>query len=197
MVENKILRENARKQLGGNIFSKNWLLLLAMWFISGALMASLSSTGVGSILISGFLYYGLARITVLLVRGKPEADFSDLLCGVKEKWDQVLLLGLLTNIFTALWSLLLFIPGIVKSYAYALAPFIQQDAEDKDWKKCLDKSISMMQGYKWQLFCLDLSFIGWYLLGALCLGIGVIFVTPYHQQARANFYEALRAKLGE
>ena len=48
-----------------------------------------------------------------------------------------------------------------------------------------------MDGHKWQLFCLDLSFIGWYLLGALCFGIGTLFVEPYHQVARANFYAEL------
>ena len=53
-----------------------------------------------------------------------------------------------------------------------------------------------MKGYKGKLFCLDLSFIGWYIVGALCLGIGVLWVTPYHQTARANFYEALQAEYG-
>ena len=52
-----------------------------------------------------------------------------------------------------------------------------------------------MKGYKGKLFCLDLSFIGWYILGALCLGVGVLFVMPYHETARANFYEALKASL--
>jgi uncharacterized membrane protein len=46
----------------------------------------------------------------------------------------------------------------------------------------------MMKGYKWKLFCLDLSFIGWYFVGALCLGIGALFVYPYHYMARTNFY---------
>ena len=52
----------------------------------------------------------------------------------------------------------------------------------------------MMDGHKWQLFCLDFSFLGWYIVGALCFGIGVFFVAPYHQMARANFYEALKAE---
>ena len=51
-----------------------------------------------------------------------------------------------------------------------------------------------MDGHKWQLFCLDLSFIGWYFVGALCLGLGTLFVVPYHEMARANFYEALKAE---
>ena len=59
---------------------------------------------------------------------------------------------------------------------------------------CITQSREMMNGYKWKLFCLDFSFIGWYLLGALCLGVGTIFVVPYHQMARTNFYLALKSE---
>ena len=58
---------------------------------------------------------------------------------------------------------------------------------------CITESRRMMDGYKWQLFCLDLRFVGWYLLGALCFGVGILFVFPYHMVARANFYDALKA----
>ena len=51
----------------------------------------------------------------------------------------------------------------------------------------------MMKGHRWQLFCLDLSFIGWMIVGVLCLGIGVFFVYPYIEVSRANFYMALKA----
>ena len=60
-------------------------------------------------------------------------------------------------------------------------------------KECIDESRAMMNGYKMKMFLLDLSFIGWYLLGMLVLGLGIFFVYPYHQTARANFYESLRA----
>ena len=51
------------------------------------------------------------------------------------------------------------------------------------------------RGEKWHLFVLDLSFLGWYLLGALCFGIGVLFVAPYHEAAVAEFYCLKREKL--
>ena len=104
------------------------------------------------------------------------------------------LLVLLQYIYTFLWSLLFLIPGIVKSYSYALAPYIKQDdmGRNRGANAYITKSREMMDGYKGQLFLLDLSFIGWYLVGALCLGIGVFFVYPYHQVARANFYEELK-----
>lgn len=124
-----------------------------------------------------------------VVKGK-RADIVDIFCGFKEAFGTSCVLWLLESIFCFLWSLLFVIPGIVKAYSYALSAYILQDDPSKDWQTCHNESIALMNGYKMKLFLLDLSFIGWYLLGALCLGIGVVFVVPYHNQARANFYMA-------
>ena len=94
-------------------------------------------------------------------------------------------------IFIFLWSLLFIIPGIVKSYSYAMCMYVKSDHPDYDWRACLDTSRQLMQGNKWRLFVLDLSFIGWYIVGAMVVGIGTLWVTPYHQATRAQFYEAL------
>lgn len=101
-------------------------------------------------------------------------------------------LGLFKLLFCLLWSLLFIIPGIVKACGYSMAWFIKQDDSSKSWSLCLEESQQMMHGYKWQYFCLCLSFIGWYVLGILCLGIGVVFVEPYRIQAAANFYLMLK-----
>ena len=116
--------------------------------------------------------------------------------GFKECFTESFLLFLLTTIFTALWSLLFVVPGIIKAYSYSMAPYILQDDPSLGWEKSLEESKIAMRGNKWQLFCLDLSFIGWYLLGALAFGVGILFVIPYHYLARSNFYMALKAKLG-
>ena len=197
MVENYILRKNARAQLGGGIFKNGWLYMLVACLIVSAIEGAAGTIGfgVGAILVVGPLTYGLARITTSVVRGKEKADLSDLSKGFTEDLGGTILLGLLQSVFTALWSLLFIIPGIVKSYAYSMAFYIQQDESNKDWRYCLDKSQAMMKGYKAKLFWLDMSFIGWYLLGAFCFGLGILFVIPYHQTARAKFYEALRATL--
>ena len=52
----------------------------------------------------------------------------------------------------------------------------------------------MMQGHKWKLFCLQLSFIGWAIVGSLCFGIGTLWVQAYVQAATAAFYEELNSK---
>ena len=45
-----------------------------------------------------------------------------------------------------------------------------------------------MNGNKMRLFLLDLSFIGWSIVGALCFGIGTLWVKAYVDTAHAEFY---------
>lgn len=104
---------------------------------------------------------------------------------------------LVKRIFVFLWSLLFIIPGIVMSYAYEMTPYILNDNPDLGAKETLDLSREMMKGHKWELFVLDLSFIGWFLLSIVTLGIADIFyVHPYYSSTHAAFYEALKAQAG-
>lgn len=200
MVANALLRENARKQLDGNIFKSKWLMMLAVCAflpLAEAAASSLFVFGtVAIIVVMGPLDYGVARTTVECVEGE-KWDVSHAFKGFSENFGHSAMLGFLQFLFTFLWSLLFVIPGIVKSYSYAMCFYIQQERNNKGKEPvdCITESRKMMDGHKWQLFCLDLSFLGWYIVGALCLGVGVFFVAPYHQMARANFYEALKAEL--
>ncbi len=195
MVSNSILRKNARDQLGGNIFDKTWLMLMVVYLIYSAIISAATSIsfGIASFILTGPLLFGVNRICVNLVKGKKDIELETMFEGFKECFTGSFLLSLLMGIFTFLWSLLFVVPGIIKAYAYAMAPYILQDDPNKDWKQCMDESQEMMKGNKWQLFCLDLSFIGWMLVGLLCCCVGVIFVYPYMMTARANFYMALKA----
>ena len=198
MVANVKLRENARMQLDNSPFKNKWLKMLVVCAMVS--LASVVATsvfyGIGFIavfIVTGPLMYGVCRTTVECVEGK-QWEIGHVFCGFKEKFGVSFLLYLLQSLFTMLWTLLFIIPGIVKSYSYALAFYIQQEGEEMEAVDCITKSRQMMNGHKWQLFCLDFSFIGWYIVGALCLGIGIYFVTPYHEMARANFYEAVKAE---
>lgn len=95
---------------------------------------------------------------------------------------------LLMNLFIALWTLLFIIPGIIKSFAYAMTPYILKDNPELGPNDARLKSIEMMRGHKWKLFGLELSFIGWILLATLSLGIGFIWLSPYMATANAAFY---------
>jgi uncharacterized membrane protein len=196
MTKNSELRRMAREQLGGNIFSANWLLMLVVFVISGAMGAIAGEItffvlGLGSLVVMGAITYGNARATTNVARGQ-KANILDVFKGFTEGFGRTFKLGFMTSLFIFLWTLLFIVPGIVKSYSYAMAPYIMQDDPSKDWKQCLDESKEMMDGHKGQLFGLHLSFIGWMLLGMLCFGIGELFVTPYMNQATANFYLELK-----
>lgn len=99
---------------------------------------------------------------------------------------------LLMGVYTALWSLLLVIPGIIKSYSYAMTPYLILDEPELSGDALITKSMRMMEGHKMKLFLLDLSFIGWCLLSIITCGIASLWITPYMQTARAGFYEDIK-----
>jgi len=96
-------------------------------------------------------------------------------------------LYLLQLIFTFLWILLLIIPGIIKSYAYSMSYYIRMDKKLSP-NECITESRRIMNGHKWELFCLRFSYIGWFILCALTLGILSLWVIPRFNQAHYEFY---------
>lgn len=98
----------------------------------------------------------------------------------------------LKGLFNFLWFLLFVIPGIIKFYSYRMVPYILADNPNIGAVRAITLSRNMTRGNKWRMFVLDLSFLGWYLLGLLCFGIGVFFVNPYYFATEAELYLALR-----
>ena len=99
----------------------------------------------------------------------------------------------LRGLYTTLWTFLFIIPGIVKSYSYSLVPFILAENPSLSPNQAITLSRKMTRGHKFNMFILDLSFWGWYLLGALLFFVGMLFVTPYYNSTRAQLYLALRS----
>lgn len=97
----------------------------------------------------------------------------------------------LMNLFTFLWTLLFIVPGIIKAFAYAMTPFILIDNPELGPNEARQRSIKMMRGHKWKLFGLELSFIGWFMLCILSLGVGFIWLSPYVKMSHAAFYNNL------
>lgn len=97
----------------------------------------------------------------------------------------------LMSLFIFLWMLLFIVPGIIKAFAYAMTPYILVDNPELGPNEARLKSIEMMRGHKGKLFGLELSFIGWFLLCILSLGIGFIWLAPYYQTTHAAFYHNL------
>lgn len=92
------------------------------------------------------------------------------------------------------FSLLLIIPGIVRGYQLRYVPYLLAENPYMDYKRAKELSKALTAGEKMEIFVLDLSFIGWYLLGYLTCGLGIYFLTPYIQATMAELYAAARAK---
>ena len=128
-----------------------------------------------------------------ILNGTKKAGIEELKKGFKPRWGRNCLAMFLRGLFEALWTLLFIIPGVVKSYAYRMVPFICAEDEDIDPVDAIKKSQEMMKGHKWEAFVLDLSFIGWHILGVLTLGIlEVFYIMPYQYQTNAELYRALK-----
>ncbi|MGL4336820.1 MAG: DUF975 family protein [Turicibacter sp.] len=99
----------------------------------------------------------------------------------------------LVDLFTFLWTLLLIVPGIIKAYEYSMIPYILSENSDMQRSRAFELSKEMMKGQKWNVFVLDLSFLGWEILSILTLGIlGVFYVNPYRESTMAELYGLLR-----
>lgn len=188
------LRRRARESLGGKIFGKGWLYPLLVSLIMSAIFSAVSYTFILGFIAAGVIYFGTAKYYLETSRGRNNAEtISIAFDGLKQDLGGNIILGILQTLFIFLWSLLFVVPSIVKSYSYAMAYYIKADHPELTPTQALDESRRIMNGNKWRLFCLDLSFIGWLIVGALCLGIGTLWVTAYMEMARAEFYRDLVA----
>ena len=184
-------RKESRELLGHELFGAKWMwALLMVLIVSGIVSAAAGATcGIVALVVAGPLEFGLIRVYLRVVRHEDEhADIKHLFSGFNGKIGQTFVVELLTYIYTFLWTLLLIIPGIIKSYAYSATMYLVHE-QDLSGNEAITASRKLMRGRKWKLFCLDLSFIGWYIVGFLCLGVGMLWVQTYHTMAKTLFFE--------
>lgn len=198
MLTRAELKQQAKAQLKGNL---GMLLVVLLVYFLVCLAVSL---------VGGFIF---AKIPVLLYvityavvppialgycmvyldttyGEKPQV--ATLFRPYKECWLNSVLVNILVAVFTLLWSLLLIIPGIIKSFSYSQAYFILAENPGMTAKEAIDESKLIMDGHKMELFVLYLSFIPWFLLGYVTLGLGFIYVAPYMTLTLTNYYHNIK-----
>lgn len=143
-----------------------------------------------------FLFYplllgGVVTFNLLLAEGDAALTsnmFKAMFSGYfRNVWGLFLMF-----LFIVLWTLLLIIPGIVKGFAYFMTPYILKDYPELSANQAINLSCRMMKGHKFDLFWLNLSFVGWFLLATFTLGIGYVWLIPYVQTANAAFYQDVK-----
>ncbi len=171
--------EKCRPQIGT-------LVLVTLLYIVITSVCSAGPLAVAILVIGGPLTLGVTVIICKKIHYGETVEITDMFEGFKDFADS-LVLYLLRMIFIALWALLLIIPGIIKSYAYSMAFYIRMDKK-LGANECITESRRIMDGHKWELFCLEISYIGWMILCVLTLGILSLWVMPRYNQAHYEFY---------
>lgn len=143
---------------------------------------------VAKVFVGNLLKMGGYRFFIL--NQTAQLGIGTLLDGFRSgHYVNIVLTMFLRDLFTALWSLLLVVPGIVKHYEYLMVPYIIAENPAMDYKEAFQISKQMMDGEKMEAFIMDLSFLGWYLLSAVTCGLLAIFyVNPYVQASFAEMY---------
>lgn len=212
-VTRKELKDNAKQSLRGN-----WGWAIIVFLITAIIVGIFTGAGhwldetyinydgtnifyqfaspIGSILLWIGSFIGLSRNIAFLELRDDQKEEKPYMAAfsvfTENRFGPELINFVLVSIFTFLWTWLLIIPGIIKAYSYSMTPYIVKDmvASDKQVGATdgINASKELMKGHKMALFIFDLSFLGWNILAAITCGIGYLWVTPYYQTAKANFY---------
>lgn len=180
------------KTTARNNLKDRWGAAIVFMLLYALVAGLLSSTVIGILLFSSMLMIGAYSFYINLA----EPRFERIIDGLRENLTERIILSVMKNIFIFLWSLLFVIPGIVKSYSYALAELISISDPTKDHNACLKESSSAMDGRKMDLFLFDLSFIGWFILCGLTFGILLLYVGPYYYASRTEYMRSIARERG-
>ena len=144
-----------------------------------------------SLFLGGVITTGLCKLLLNLATNieKPKVEnlFSYFNIYLK-----TLGLNILISLAVAIGTILFIVPGIIVALMFSKAFFILAEDSSKSITQCLSESTEMMKGYKADFFVLELSFIGWWIVAALTLGIGGLWVAPYQKLTEANYYLSLK-----
>lgn len=192
MISNKKRAYDYRAEAKENL-KNNWGLavlvcmtaLVVMFFTSNLLLL------LGTLLVlffAGQYEVGIAQYFIKL-HNKDKAVYGDIFHRFTSDWIANFLTFLLKYLYLALWSMLCIIPVIIKNYSYAMTMYLKAKEPNLTANQAITKSRELMDGYKWKLFCLKFSFIGWAILSVLTLGIGFFFLAPYVEASCTAFFE--------
>lgn len=148
-----------------------------------------------SFLVIAPLEYAFAIAILSFVRKDEKEVAVNTFSNFKNNYSSLLITSFLVNLLVGILAVVtLGIAGVIFAYAYRMIPYLLNDYPNLTPQEAMKTSREMMRGHKFEMFLLDLSFIGWILLSILTLGIGYLWLAPYMQTAAAHFYEDLKAE---
>ncbi len=156
-------------------------------------LVTLLAFGATHMVVGSCIQLGLARFRLSLTDGES-SSLGMLFCPFRDLFFKALWLRILRILRIFLWSILCIVPGIIASYRYAMSGYVMAENPHMSAGDALRESARIMDGNKWRLFCLRLSFIGYRLLSIVTLGIANIWIDPYVGQAEAQFYHQVSGR---
>lgn len=186
------MKAHAKEQIRGKIITLLAISII-IGLITGAAGVILGPIGsIVTLLITGAFTYAEAFIFLGVTNKSRMPKIEDIFVGFKgDNFLRTLVAYLRYVIFVFLWSLLFWIPGIIKSISYSQMFYLLAEDEDLEAADAQKKSMELMEGHKWEYFVLCLSFIPWYLLCVITLGLAAIYVSPYVQTTLAEYHVRL------
>jgi uncharacterized membrane protein len=193
MINRAELKQLAKSQLNGK-----WGSGVLITFVYGIVCFGIGTFGmipvIGNVIpliLTGPIVVGLAIAYIKFIQGGSQLEVGDLFQGFND-FGRTVGMYLWYVLWFLLWFFLFVIPGIVKAISYSQCFFIIADNPNVKVKDALKISMKMTQGYKWEIFVLGLSFLGWVLLGILSLFIGFLWLSPYMYTTFTNLYFKLK-----
>ena len=178
------------------LLEPHWILSIGVCLVCGLMVAIPSELNrygeIVSFLLAGPLQLGLCFFFLNLIKGK-ETRFELLFEGFKPLMTVLLSYAIIT-VLTVVGLVLLVIPGIVVALGFSMTYYIIAEDPEISFKAALEQSWKLTDGYKMELLELNLRFIPWYLLGVLCLIVGVLAVIPWHNTTLTLYYEDLKER---
>lgn len=162
--------------------------MVAIFLVSFAFSLALSAFALNP------LQVGARRFMILASVGA--GDFNEISYAFSNSYKNVVKVMFFRWLYSFLWGLLFVIPGIVKSYEYRMIPQLLAENPALSKEDAFALSKQMMDGEKWNTFVLDLSFLGWIILGLFtCGALNVFYVNPYIYLTEVQLYFVLKQKV--
>ena len=166
-------------------YSSNFELIFYSFISIASILGILYTIFIGNVIVVGKNGY-------FIKNHDENPGLGEIFKGFKGNYLNVVKIMFLMDLKTLLWLLLFIIPGFVKAYEYSMIPYLLAENPNLSASQAFSLSKQMTTGQKMDLFVLDLSFLGWIILGLICCGIGILFVLPYPEATRAEVYLNLK-----
>ena len=195
------LKANAKEQLRGKWAVAIGTVLVANILIDSDVMYKVSekfgliglsiSCSLISLFLGGVISVGLCKFLLDMTTKREEPRFETLFSQFNI-YLKTLGLNILITLSVCIGTILFIVPGIIVGLMFSQSYYILSEDPSKSITQCIKESVDMMNGHKWDLFYLELTFIGWWLLTAITVGIAGLWVAPYVKVTETNFYLSIK-----